>query len=180
MQSKIYRVNSLEEASKLMKKRAGVIELIWCGSDKCGHELEMRINASLLGIPADIKEIVKGKCIICNRKDCQCKTPIKIRQLNRVPLARGWSATQKRGWAMFMGRRNLSWRFREFRYARDIQTIKDESIIVKRGPLNLFHSTFDPPEADKCLLAYGELDVRCSMFILSSPFWAKPTPCLRP
>ncbi|UCH32006.1 MAG: proline--tRNA ligase [Candidatus Bathyarchaeota archaeon] len=68
MKSKIYRVNSLEEASKLMKKRAGVIELIWCGSDKCGHELEMRINASLLGIPADIKEMVKGKCIICNRK----------------------------------------------------------------------------------------------------------------
>ena len=31
---------------------------------------------------------------------------------------------------------------------------------------NFFHSTFDPPEADKCLLAYGELDVRCSMFVL--------------
>jgi hypothetical protein len=24
---------------------------------------------------------------------------------------------------------------------------------------------FDLPQADKCLLAYGELDVRCSMFI---------------
>jgi hypothetical protein len=29
----------------------------------------------------------------------------------------------------------------------------------------VFHSSFDPPEADKCLLAYGELDVRCSTFI---------------
>jgi len=24
--------------------------------------------------------------------------------------------------------------------------------------------SFDPPEADKCLLAYGELEVGCSMF----------------
>jgi len=27
------------------------------------------------------------------------------------------------------------------------------------------YSTFDLPEADKCLLASGELDVQCSMFI---------------
>jgi len=30
--------------------------------------------------------------------------------------------------------------------------------------LNIYHSMFDPPEADKCLLAYGEFNVRCSMF----------------
>ena len=30
-----------------------------------------------------------------------------------------------------------------------------------------FHSMFDPPEADKCSLAFGELNVRCSMFL----FW---------
>jgi len=28
------------------------------------------------------------------------------------------------------------------------------------------YSTFDPPEADKCLLAFGELGVRCSTFNL--------------
>jgi len=33
------------------------------------------------------------------------------------------------------------------------------------GPQIVFHSKFDPPVADKCLLAFGELDVRCSMFI---------------
>jgi prolyl-tRNA synthetase len=68
MKSKLYRVNSLEKASKLIKKRAGVIELSWCGADECGHKLETSINASLLGIPADIKEKVQGKCIVCNRK----------------------------------------------------------------------------------------------------------------
>ncbi len=31
------------------------------------------------------------------------------------------------------------------------------------------HSSFDPPKADKCLLASGELDVRCSMFIFQFP-----------
>jgi hypothetical protein len=30
------------------------------------------------------------------------------------------------------------------------------------------YSMFDLPEADKCLLAYGELDVRCS-FLLQQP-----------
>ena len=68
MRSKLYRVNSLEKASKLIKKRAGVIELSWCGADECGHKLETSINASLLGVPADIKEKVEGKCVVCNRK----------------------------------------------------------------------------------------------------------------
>ena len=28
------------------------------------------------------------------------------------------------------------------------------------GGIEFFHSTFDPPEADKCLLASGEFDVQ--------------------
>jgi hypothetical protein len=50
----------------------------------------------------------------------------------------------------------------------------------------VFHSTFDPPKADKCLLACGELDLGClpafggargdqgSMFI----FFSKPSSLL--
>jgi hypothetical protein len=39
---------------------------------------------------------------------------------------------------------------------------------VRRVLLSLFlnrqNTLFDLPEADKCLLAFGELDVQCSMF----------------
>ncbi|UCE96430.1 MAG: proline--tRNA ligase [Candidatus Bathyarchaeota archaeon] len=67
MGKRMYRVNSLEKANELLKRRAGIVELPWCGEYDCGHEIEERVNASLLGTPVDINEKIKGKCPICGK-----------------------------------------------------------------------------------------------------------------
>jgi len=49
----------------------------------------------------------------------------------------------------------------------------------------IHYSMFDLPEADKCLLAFGELDVRCSLvsfFDLTGRFFGSAaglTPCMK-
>jgi len=68
MKTRIHRVDSLEEANKLLKKRAGILELFWCGEEECGHKLEERVNASLLGTPVDVEERIEGKCLVCGKK----------------------------------------------------------------------------------------------------------------
>jgi prolyl-tRNA synthetase len=68
MNEHVYRVNNLEEAENLLKKRAGVVEVAWCGRDECGHKLEEKLEASVLGIPADSKEKAKGNCVVCGKK----------------------------------------------------------------------------------------------------------------
>lgn len=68
MKKRIHRVSNLEEANQLLKKRAGIVELFWCGNAECGHKLEEHVNATLLGTPVDTEEKVEGKCIICGKK----------------------------------------------------------------------------------------------------------------
>jgi len=68
MKDHVYRVENLQEARKLLEKRAGIVEVFWCGNAECGHELEGEVNARVLGIPVDVKERVDGKCVVCGRK----------------------------------------------------------------------------------------------------------------
>jgi prolyl-tRNA synthetase len=65
MNQHIHRVNSLEEARKLLRRRAGIIEALWCGNPECGHKLEEEVDARVLGTPQDIEEKIDGKCVIC-------------------------------------------------------------------------------------------------------------------
>lgn len=68
MKKRTYRVDSLEKANELLKRRAGIVELPWCGDAKCGHRLEERASAKLLGTPVDTEEKIEGKCVICGAK----------------------------------------------------------------------------------------------------------------
>lgn len=68
LKKRIFRVDSVERANKLLKRKAGIVELLWCGNDVCGHELEERVNATLLGTPHYMSEEVDGKCVICSMK----------------------------------------------------------------------------------------------------------------
>ncbi|MFC1486676.1 proline--tRNA ligase [Thermoproteota archaeon] len=68
MKERIYRVNRLSEAKSLLKKRAGIVEVPWCGKDECGHNLEETVDARLLGFPEDIREKVDGKCLVCGEQ----------------------------------------------------------------------------------------------------------------
>jgi prolyl-tRNA synthetase len=68
MNEHVYRVDKLEEANRLLKKRAGIVEVPWCGNEDCGHKLEEQVNARVLGTPVDLKEKVVGNCVVCGKK----------------------------------------------------------------------------------------------------------------
>ena len=68
LDERIYRVNILSEAKSLLKRKAGIVEVPWCGQDSCGHNLEEKVEARLLGFPEDTKEKIDGKCVICGKK----------------------------------------------------------------------------------------------------------------
>ncbi|UCH69867.1 MAG: proline--tRNA ligase [Candidatus Bathyarchaeota archaeon] len=68
MKDRIHRVDSLEEAKQLLRKRAGIVEVLWCSHAECGHQLEEAVDARVLGVPVDTEEKVSGKCIVCGRR----------------------------------------------------------------------------------------------------------------
>jgi len=64
----VHRVDTSERANELLKRKAGIVELPWCGDTECGHQLEERVNARMLGTPLDCKEKTEGKCAVCGKK----------------------------------------------------------------------------------------------------------------
>jgi prolyl-tRNA synthetase len=68
MNRHIQKVDKLEEANRMLRKRTGIVEVLWCGNEDCGHKLEEKVNARVLGTPMDSKEKVKGNCVICGKK----------------------------------------------------------------------------------------------------------------
>ena len=68
MNEHVHRVSNLEETKRLIKRRAGIVEVLWCGRAECGHKLEAETEASVLGTPEDLKEKVKGICVVCGKE----------------------------------------------------------------------------------------------------------------
>jgi len=67
MNERVHRVSDLDEAKRLIKRKAGIVEVLWCGNAECGHKLEAETDASVLGTPEDLTEKAKGKCVICGK-----------------------------------------------------------------------------------------------------------------
>jgi prolyl-tRNA synthetase len=65
MSERIYKVSNLGEAKSLLTRKAGIVEVPWCGKDECGHSLEEQVEARLLGFPEDTTEKAEGNCLIC-------------------------------------------------------------------------------------------------------------------
>jgi prolyl-tRNA synthetase len=76
LEKRTYRTGNLEEAKQLIKERAGIIEVPWCGSPKCGQELEEIIDARILGTPEEeTSQEIGDKCILCQKT---AETTIRI------------------------------------------------------------------------------------------------------
>jgi prolyl-tRNA synthetase len=71
MRRHVYRVDNLSRAKQLLKDRAGVVEVFWCGRDECGRNLEEEVNARVLGVPEDVEGEIDGQGILCGRKAVQ-------------------------------------------------------------------------------------------------------------
>jgi prolyl-tRNA synthetase len=65
MNEHLHRAIDFDEAKRLIKHKAGIVEVLWCGKAECGHKLEAETEASVLGTPEDLNEKVKGKCVVC-------------------------------------------------------------------------------------------------------------------
>lgn len=64
--SHVSRVESIDEARRVLAEKKGVVELPWCGREDCGHKLEELVDAGSLGSPLEKPEWVKGKkCPVC-------------------------------------------------------------------------------------------------------------------
>jgi len=67
MDERVYRVDNLEDAKKLIARKEGIVEVLWCGNVECGQKLEEVMEARVLGVPVDVEEKVDGTCAICGR-----------------------------------------------------------------------------------------------------------------
>ena len=68
MKEHIHKTDNLDEVKQLLKNRAGIIEVPWCGETNCGLKMEEEINGKVLGMPMDEKEKTYGNCIVCGKK----------------------------------------------------------------------------------------------------------------
>lgn len=68
MKEHIHKTDNLDEVKQLLKNRAGIVEVPWCGETNCGLKMEEEINGKVLGIPMDEKEKASGNCIVCGKK----------------------------------------------------------------------------------------------------------------
>jgi len=68
LQSKVKRVETAEEARRVIEEEKGIVELPWCGREECGLQLEESIDAGVLGSPLERPEWVRGKqCPVCGQ-----------------------------------------------------------------------------------------------------------------
>ncbi|HOT06741.1 MAG: Proline--tRNA ligase [Methanosaeta sp. PtaB.Bin039] len=66
MKSKIKDVHNVEEARE--QTLIGVARAAWCGSVDCGHEMEDRVGANLLGEARDGQQQPDRPCLICGKQ----------------------------------------------------------------------------------------------------------------
>ena len=67
--SYIRRVGTIEEAANIISSRAGIVEIPWCGREKCAIEIVERSGASkMLGTPLEIQDLGNIKCPICGER----------------------------------------------------------------------------------------------------------------
>lgn len=68
MKERITEPHSVREANQLLEKKAGIVELMWCGDEKCGSELEEKLAASILGTPLVRQKQITSSCPVCGKE----------------------------------------------------------------------------------------------------------------
>jgi len=69
MSERISKASTAEDARKTLNQRGGIIEAPWCGNRGCGEELEVKLDARILGVPYNEGYAAKGQtCVNCDGK----------------------------------------------------------------------------------------------------------------
>lgn len=69
----IRSAETIEEAANKIDEHKGIVTFQWCGDEKCGKELEEKVNVDILGIQDE--NTTPGQCINCG-KPASCNTLI--------------------------------------------------------------------------------------------------------
>ena len=62
--SRVMGVSSIEEAKA--QTEGGVALVPWCGSEECGHQLEDKVDANMLGEPQYVS-FAEAACVVCGK-----------------------------------------------------------------------------------------------------------------
>jgi len=69
MGERISRASTVEGVRKALEEKGGIVEAPWCGSGGCGEEVEVKLDARILGVPYNEGSAGKGRmCINCDSK----------------------------------------------------------------------------------------------------------------
>ncbi|MEB3755696.1 MAG: proline--tRNA ligase [Desulfurococcales archaeon] len=69
LREKIKRTSSLEEAKEYIVSKRGIVEVPWCGNERCAYEMMEYVDAKALGTPYPEKDKpIKEKCPICGKE----------------------------------------------------------------------------------------------------------------
>jgi len=64
--SLIRSVNTVEEAASIITSKSGIVEIPWCGGERCAVELVEKTGASkMLGTPLEVQRIDDARCPVC-------------------------------------------------------------------------------------------------------------------
>lgn len=64
LEENIRRVESVDEADKVLTKDKGIISFSWCGDTSCGKDLEEKLHVDLLGVQG---VTVEEECVNCGK-----------------------------------------------------------------------------------------------------------------
>ncbi|GGT87039.1 proline--tRNA ligase [Sulfodiicoccus acidiphilus] len=64
MKDLVSRVDDLNLAKSRLESKLGIVEVPWCGNNKCGLKMEEQTGGRVLGSPYEGAEI-QGKCVVC-------------------------------------------------------------------------------------------------------------------
>lgn len=68
MREHIKKIVSIDEAKRWINMSGGIVEIPWCGLEKCGLHIEVKTEARVLGIPIDSIIEIFGKCPSCGKR----------------------------------------------------------------------------------------------------------------
>ncbi len=65
----IRQARTIDEAADIISSRSGIVEIPWCGREKCAAEIIEKTGASkMLGTPLEIKDLGDLRCPVCGEK----------------------------------------------------------------------------------------------------------------
>ncbi len=68
LDERVLKKSNMEDAKGALESLGGIVELPWCGKVECGQDLEVKLDARVLGTPYPDEGSPTGFCVNCGTK----------------------------------------------------------------------------------------------------------------